>query len=140
MIDLFADILATPWLLAQAETTAQATEAAAQAASADGATGAPTSSLFTQILGNPFNLIMISGILFILLVLRPQQRQMKEHQKALTELKKNDRVVTNSGIHGTVVQASSDDPVVVLRIDENTGTRVTVNRDAISKIITETKD
>ncbi len=92
-------------------------------------------SFFAQFFGNPLNLILISGILFILLVLRPQQKQMKEMQQALAALKKNDRVVTASGIHGTVVQAGTDDKVVTLRIDDNSGARMTVNRDAISQII-----
>lgn len=92
-------------------------------------------SLFAQFFANPLNLILISGILFIMLVLRPQQRQMKEMQQALASLKKNDRVITASGIHGTVVQASADDPVVTLRIDDNSGARMTINRDSINKIV-----
>ncbi len=123
------------WLLAQATT-----EAANAAAGEGEATGAPTSSLITQILGNPLNLILVSGILFILLVLRPQQKQMKDLQKRLADLKKNDRVVTSSGIHGTVVQANQGDPVVCLRIDESSGTRITINRDAIAKVIVEEKE
>lgn len=103
-------------------------------------TGEPTSSLITQILANPLNLILVSGILFILLVLRPQQKQMKEHQKRLSSLKKNDRVVTSGGIHGTIIQANSGEPVIVVRIDDNSGARMTVNRDAITKVLSEEKD
>lgn len=96
---------------------------------------APT-SLLAEFFGNPLNLLLISGILFVFIVLRPQQRQMKELQQAMAGLKKNDRVITGSGIHGTVVQASSDEAVVTLRIDDNSGARMTVNRDAITKIVT----
>ena len=99
------------------------------------------SSFLVEFFGNPLNLILISGVLFIMLVLRPQQKQMKELQRKLAGLKKNDRVVTASGIHGTVVQASAEEPVVILRIDDNSGARMTVNRDAISKILSgETKE
>jgi preprotein translocase subunit YajC len=114
---------------------AQKTEVAVPEAS----TGAPSDSLISQILGNPLNLVLISGILFILLVLRPQQRQMKELKTALSQLKKNDRVVTSSGIHGTVVQANSDEPTISLRIDENSNTRIKINRDAIAQVVTEEK-
>lgn len=92
-----------------------------------------------MILANPLNLILVSGVLFILLVLRPQQKQMKEHQKRLGDLKKNDRVVTSGGIHGTVVQANSGESVVVIRIDDSSGARLTINRDAIANIVAEEK-
>ncbi|MFK7735771.1 MAG: preprotein translocase subunit YajC [Pirellulaceae bacterium] len=108
-------------------------------AGTDASTGAPSDSLISQILGNPLNLVLISGILFVMLVLRPQQRQMKDLQAALKDLKKNDRVITSSGIHGTVVQANSDEATVSLRIDENSNTRIKINRDAIAKVVTEEK-
>lgn len=103
--------------------------------------GQAAPSLLEQFFGNPLNLILISGILFVMLVLRPQQKQAKEMQAALAGLKKNDKVVTASGIHGTVVTAGADEAVVTIRIDDNSGARMTVNRDAIAKIInSETKE
>ena len=107
--------------------------------SAEVAQAAP--SLLEQFFGNPLNLLLISGILFVMLVLRPQQKQAREMQAALAGLKKNDKVVTASGIHGTVVSAGSDEAVVTIRIDDNSGARMTVNRDAIAKILnSETKE
>lgn len=123
------ELLATPVLLL-AQKTVEATEDLQP-------TGAPDSSLITQILGNPLNLILISGILFVLLVLRPQQRQMKELQDSLSSLKTNDRVVTSSGIHGTITQANAGDSTVVLRIDDKSGAKITLNRDAIAKVLTD---
>jgi preprotein translocase subunit YajC len=87
-------------------------------------------------LSNPINLVLISAILFMFIVARPQQKQQKKLQQALSELKKNDRIVTGSGIHGVVVQANPEDSVVTVRIDENSGARMTINRDSVSKIIT----
>ncbi len=97
--------------------------------------GAP-GGFWVQFFANPLNLLLLSAILFIFLVLRPQQKQMREQQARLAGLKKNDRVVTSGGIHGTVVQVSSDEPTVTLRIDENSGARMTVNKDAITAILT----
>lgn len=90
-----------------------------------------------SVLLSPVNLILFSGLLFVFLVLRPQQKQMQEMQGKLAGLKKNDRVVTASGIHGTVVQTGSEDSVVVLRIDENSGARMTINRESIARIVNE---
>lgn len=88
---------------------------------------------------NPINVLLFAAILFMFIVVRPQQRQAKQTQKALADLKKNDRIVTNAGIHGVVV--STNDKVVTIRIDENSGARMTINRDSISKLVSpETKE
>jgi preprotein translocase subunit YajC len=96
----------------------------------------PEKNPFISFFENPINLILISAILFLFIVIRPQQKQLKEQQKLLAGLKKNDRVVTNSGIHGTVTQAAEGEAVVVLRIDDNSGAKLTINRDSIAKVVT----
>ena len=102
-----------------------------------GAPPAEDPGFLVQFLTDPINLLLISGFLFVFLVLRPQQKQMKALQQSLAGLKKNDKIVTNSGIHGVVVQANPEDQVVTIRIDENSGARMTINREAISRIVDE---
>lgn len=63
-----------------------------------------------------FPLILIFVIFYFLLI-RPQKSKEKEHQKMLTNLGKNDEVVTSSGIHGTIINVK--DKTVILRIDDN---------------------
>lgn len=96
----------------------------------------------SQILLSPMNFMLMLFMLFFLLVLWPQQRQMRQQQKALAEalnnLKKNDRVVTSGGVHGVVVQAAPGASTVTLRIDESTGAKMTVSREAIARVIIET--
>ncbi len=104
----------------------------------DAAPAAQPSPLMQQLL-NPLNLILMSMILFFLLVVRPQRNDMKKMQQKLAALKKNDRVVTSGGIHGVVIQANSGEPTVVVRIDENSGARITINRDAIVKVLTDSE-
>jgi preprotein translocase subunit YajC len=41
--------------------------------------------------------------IFYFLLIRPQQRQKREREATLRAVKKGDRVVTASGLHGTVV-------------------------------------
>ena len=72
-------------------------------------------------------IIFIFGIFYFLLI-RPQQKKQKEHEKMMTALKKNDEVVTNGGIHGTVINVK--DSTLTVRIDENV--KVEVNRNAIA--------
>ncbi len=69
---------------------------------------------------NPvINLIpfVVIFIIFYFLLIRPQKLKEKGHQNMLSNLKKNDAIVTSSGIHGTIVNVK--DKTVVLRIDDN---------------------
>ena len=59
----------------------------------------PTMSLLLTLL----QFLPIFLILYFLLI-RPQQQRQKKAKKMLGELKKGDKVVTNGGIYGTVVQ------------------------------------
>lgn len=54
---------------------------------------------------------------FYLFLIRPQQKKQKEHQGLISQLKKNDEVITAGGIHGTVVNVKED--TVVLKVDDN---------------------
>jgi len=112
----------------------QPAEGAAEGGAADGGWG--------SVLTNPFNFLLIAMLLLWVMVILPQQRQSREQQKKLAEslagLKKNDHVVTVGGIHGVIVNASSDSPTVTIRIDDSTNSKMTVNREAIARVITET--
>jgi preprotein translocase subunit YajC len=81
--------------------------------------------------------IMI-GLLFYLMLLRPERRKRAELDRMLRSLKKNDRVITVGGIFGTVVQASQDADEVTLRIDESNNTRIRVLRSSISRVLNAT--
>jgi preprotein translocase subunit YajC len=61
-------------------------------------------------------LVLIVAI-FYFLVIRPQKQKEKEHKQMLSNLAKNDVVVTSAGIHGTIVGVK--DTTVVVRVDEN---------------------
>lgn len=75
-------------------------------------------------------MVIIFGI-FYFLVIRPERKKQKDHQLLLSGIKKNDEVVTASGIHGTVVIVK--DKTVVLRLDENC--RVEFDKEAILTIL-----
>lgn len=82
--------------------------------------------------GNPLQLIFplaIGGIMFYLMMIRPQQREQKKRQEKLEALRKNDKVLTIGGIIGTVVDFSSDGSRVTLRVDD--GTRIKFVRSSI---------
>ena len=74
--------------------------------------GAPAINPIAQFI--PLILIFV---IFYFLLLRPQKQREKEHQKLLSNLVKNDEVITSGGIHGTVVNVK--DKSVIIRVDEN---------------------
>ena len=90
-----------------------------------------------QILGNP--LVPIVGLFFLyyFIVLAPERRRKREETFMKSTLKKNDRVITIGGIHGTVVAAPADSNVITIRIDESGSTRVKINRSAIATIVSD---
>jgi preprotein translocase subunit YajC len=75
-------------------------------------------------------------LIFYFLIIRPQRQQQKKIKEMLANLKKNDEVITTSGIHGTVVIIK--EKTVVLRVDE--GCRIEFDRESIAVVIsTEVK-
>ena len=72
-------------------------------------------------------MLLIFGI-FYFLVIRPEIKKQKDHQEMIKNISKNDEVITNSGIHGVVVNIK--DTSIVLRLDESV--RVEFEKEAIS--------
>ncbi len=56
-------------------------------------------------------LILMFAVFYFLLI-RPQQKKQKEHQRMVAELQKGDRVITSGGIHG-VISSVKDDTITV---------------------------
>jgi preprotein translocase subunit YajC len=72
-------------------------------------------------------MILIFGIFYFLLI-APARKKQKAHGAMIQNLKMGDRVITNGGIHGTVVGVS--DAVVQLRIADQV--KVDVSKSAVS--------
>ena len=70
------------------------------------------------------------GIFYALLI-RPQQKQQKEHQKLVSEIKSGDRVVA-AGMIGTIITVKDDS--VTLRSGES---KIEVLRNSVERVITE---
>ena len=59
-------------------------------------------------------------VIFYFLLIRPQRKKQKEHEALLNELKKGDKVVTSSGMFGTIFAIDEDRGRVVLKIGDDT--------------------
>lgn len=67
-------------------------------------------------------LVMIMVIFYFLLI-RPQQRKVKEHQDMVSKVQRGDTVVTNGGLIGRVTKVI-DDKEIQVEIAENVKVRV----------------
>lgn len=65
-------------------------------------------------LGGTFVPFILMGVMFWLLIIRPQQKQRKELQARIDSIEKGDKVVTTGGLHGAVHQIS--DKTVTLKV------------------------
>lgn len=72
--------------------------------------------------------VAIFGVMWFLLI-KPQNDERKAHEALVASLSKDDRVVTQSGIHGRIVGVS--DATIVLEIAEKT--RVTLDKNFVAR-------
>lgn len=72
--------------------------------------------------------LVLIFVVFYFLLIRPQQKQAKEHQQFLNDLKTGNKVITKGGLHGTITGLT--ETVVTLEIAQDV--RVKVSRSAIA--------
>ena len=80
--------------------------------------------------------LFIIMIIFYVLLFVPQQRRQKKVQQMQNELKSGDKVITSSGIYGTIVGVEDD--TVQLRIAEQV--RIRLSRQSIAGLQSEPKE
>jgi len=110
--------------------TAALSTASALPAAAQGAGGGAGSAFASFV-----PLILIFAIMYFLLI-RPQQKRVKEHQKMVEALRRGDRVVTQGGVKGKVTRVV-DDGEVEIEIAENVKVRVV--RSTIAQVLEKTE-
>jgi preprotein translocase subunit YajC len=80
-------------------------------------------------------LILIFVIMYFLLI-RPQQKKLKDHQKMVEALRRGDQIVTQGGIVGKVTKVRDDGEV---EVEIATGVNVRVVRHTIATVRSKTE-
>tara|TARA_B100000614_G_C14405685_1_gene435624 strand:+ start:179 stop:592 length:414 start_codon:yes stop_codon:yes gene_type:complete len=80
-------------------------------------------------------ILLIFGVFYFLLI-RPQQKKLKQHKDMVAGLRRGDRVVTAGGIIGTVAKVE-DDTMISVEIAPNV--RVKVSRPTIAEVLAKTE-
>lgn len=75
--------------------------------------------------------IILIFVIFYFLLIRPQQKQKKEHQNLLSNLKVGDNVLTTGGIYGRITGIKDDR----LTVEISDKVRVKINRGHIAGVI-----
>ncbi|MFD3190721.1 preprotein translocase subunit YajC [Sedimentitalea sp. HM32M-2] len=80
-------------------------------------------------------LILIFAIMYFLLI-RPQQKKVKEHQAMVSALRRGDQVVTQGGIIAKVVKVKDDNEIEVELAE---GVKVRVVKSTIATVMSKTE-
>ena len=80
-------------------------------------------------------LILIFAIMYFLLI-RPQQKKVKEHQSMVAALRRGDEIVTQGGLIGKITKVKDDNEV---EVELSQGVKVRVVRPTISQVRSKTE-
>ncbi|WP_323769892.1 preprotein translocase subunit YajC [Antarctobacter sp.] len=86
-------------------------------------------------IGQFLPLILIFAIMYFLLI-RPQQKKMKQHQNMVNAVRRGDQVVTQGGLIGKVAKVK-DDKEIEVEIAE--GVKVRVVKQTIAQVLSKTE-
>ena len=78
--------------------------------------------------------LVLVFVIFYLLMIRPQQRRMKDHQAQIMAVKKGDRVVTGGGLLGKVTKVSDSE----VEVELGQGIKVTAVKSTLTQVIDPT--
>jgi preprotein translocase subunit YajC len=80
-------------------------------------------------------LILIFAIMYFLLI-RPQQKKIKDHQKMVQALRRGDQIVTQGGLIGKVSKVKDDGE---LEVEIAEGVKVRVVRSTVAQVLSKTE-
>jgi preprotein translocase subunit YajC len=96
---------------------------------AQAAAGGDTNSMLMSLL--PFALIFV---IMYFLILKPQQKKVKEHNEMVKNIRRGDTIVTNGGLVGKVTKVVDDDQV---EMEISDGVRIRQLRQMVSAVRTK---
>lgn len=91
---------------------------------------------------SPFGFLLPMVVIFVIfyfLLIRPQARRQREHERMLKELGRGDRVVTTGGIHATIVGVSDDVLTLEIGTAGRERMRVKADRRGIERVLEKAK-
>ncbi len=86
--------------------------------------------------GNPMMqflplMIIMFGVMYFLII-RPQKQKEKKRQEMISNVRKQDKVITAGGVHGVVVSVKENE--VIVRIDDTKDVKIKVDKSALTSV------
>ena len=75
--------------------------------------------------------LIVIFVIFYFMLIRPQSKRQKEHEKMVNALKKDDRVITTGGLYATVISVKEN--IVEAKIAENV--KVQILKSAVATVL-----
>jgi preprotein translocase subunit YajC len=88
-----------------------------------------------EAIGQFIPLILIFAIMYFLLI-RPQQKKLKEHKAMVEGLRRGDQVVTQGGLIGKVTKVKDDDEI---EVELAQGVKVRVVKSTVAQVLNKTE-
>lgn len=85
--------------------------------------------------GSPYSLVImlvVFGLIFYFMILRPQQKRSKDHKKLMDSIGKGDEVLTTGGLVGRVTKVSDNGYIAIALNDTN---EVVIKRDFVAAVL-----
>lgn len=96
--------------------------------------GQPTSSDGSEpnFLMQMFPFLLIFVVMYFLLI-RPQHKKQRQQQEMVDSLKKGDKIVTQGGVHGSIVGIKEKEGVLVVQVAKDV--RIEISRGSVSRVL-----
>ncbi|HEY0211541.1 preprotein translocase subunit YajC [Acerihabitans sp.] len=85
--------------------------------------------------GSPYSLVImlvVFGLIFYFMILRPQQKRAKDHKKLMDSIGKGDEVLTTGGLVGRVTKVTDTGYIAIALNDTN---EVVIKRDFVAAVL-----
>ena len=80
--------------------------------------------------------LILIFVVFYFLLIRPQQKKMKEHKGMLAEIRRGDKIITGGGIVGQVTKVNDENELIVEIAPD---VKVKVRRELVSSVVVKTE-
>ena len=75
--------------------------------------------------------ILAIFVIFYFILIRPQQKKQKDHKSMISKLSRGDKIVTNGGLYGKVVDVK--DHIIVMKISDDV--KVELVKSAVATVL-----
>ena len=81
--------------------------------------------------------LILIFVVFYFLLIRPQQKKMKEHKEMIDKIKRGDDIVTAGGVYGKISRVIDENKV---EVEISNNLKIIISRPTISAVINNSSD